>query len=184
MAKLLGKIYQFVQVGEETLYQAWERFNGLLYRCPTHDLNKHQIVYVFYRGINAQTRELLDSPRPIPSMTPDQALECIQRISEHCYKWHMDTGYGPRHNFDHKVMKTKTKQEYNYGEIFAKRRIEREVEACKIERVKSVFGTKTGSNLEKKILDHINESRERDNRIEKMMKKFVDNTVSYSQNLR
>ena len=29
-----------------------------------------------------------------------------------------------------------------------------------------------------------NESRERDNRIEKMMKKFVDNTVSYSQNSR
>ncbi|PWA71176.1 hypothetical protein CTI12_AA283140 [Artemisia annua] len=43
MTELLHNIHRFVQVKEEALYQAWERYNELFYRCPTHDLNKHQM---------------------------------------------------------------------------------------------------------------------------------------------
>ncbi|GJR30641.1 putative reverse transcriptase domain-containing protein [Tanacetum coccineum] len=35
---------------KESLYQAWERYNDLLYRCPTHDINNHQKVNIFYKG--------------------------------------------------------------------------------------------------------------------------------------
>nr|GEW77260.1 hypothetical protein [Tanacetum cinerariifolium] len=28
--------------GDETLYQAWKRYNDLLYKCSTHDVNTHQ----------------------------------------------------------------------------------------------------------------------------------------------
>ncbi|GJX94180.1 hypothetical protein Tco_0348766 [Tanacetum coccineum] len=28
--------------GDETLYQAWERYNDLLYKFPSHDINNHQ----------------------------------------------------------------------------------------------------------------------------------------------
>ncbi|GJW75030.1 reverse transcriptase domain-containing protein [Tanacetum coccineum] len=42
--KQLEEIHNFKQEGDETLYQAWERYNGLFYRCPTHDLNSQQRI--------------------------------------------------------------------------------------------------------------------------------------------
>ncbi|GKC14217.1 zinc knuckle CX2CX4HX4C containing protein [Tanacetum coccineum] len=41
-ANQLEEIRNFKQEGDETLYQAWERYNDLLYKCPTHDINNHQ----------------------------------------------------------------------------------------------------------------------------------------------
>ncbi|GJX85332.1 cysteine-rich receptor-like protein kinase [Tanacetum coccineum] len=41
-AKQLEDIHNFKQDGDESLYQAWERYNDLLYKCPTHDINGHQ----------------------------------------------------------------------------------------------------------------------------------------------
>ncbi|GJZ80334.1 protein kinase-like domain, concanavalin A-like lectin/glucanase domain protein [Tanacetum coccineum] len=41
-AKQLEEIRNFKQEGDKTLYQAWERYNDLLYKCPTHDINNHQ----------------------------------------------------------------------------------------------------------------------------------------------
>ncbi|GJS87836.1 hypothetical protein Tco_0770472 [Tanacetum coccineum] len=41
-AKQLKEIHNFKQEGDESLYQAWERCNDLLYKCPTHDINSHQ----------------------------------------------------------------------------------------------------------------------------------------------
>ncbi|GJT82043.1 hypothetical protein Tco_1056385 [Tanacetum coccineum] len=38
----LEEIHNFKQESDETLYEAWERYNDLLYKCPTHDLNIHQ----------------------------------------------------------------------------------------------------------------------------------------------
>ena len=122
ISELLGKIHRFMQVKEETLYQAWERYNELLYRCPMHNLNKHQMVIIFYRGLDKYNRQLLDDQLHIPKMTPDLALEAIQRIANHCYKWHAETGFGPKDNFKHKVMKTFIKSKDEYGEFFMKRR--------------------------------------------------------------
>nr|GEV81173.1 hypothetical protein [Tanacetum cinerariifolium] len=41
-AKRLEDIYNFKQESDESLYQAYERYNDLLYKCPTHDINNHQ----------------------------------------------------------------------------------------------------------------------------------------------
>ncbi|GJW07308.1 zinc knuckle CX2CX4HX4C containing protein [Tanacetum coccineum] len=41
-AKQLEDIHKFKQESDESLYQAWERYNDLLYKCPTHDINSHQ----------------------------------------------------------------------------------------------------------------------------------------------
>ncbi|GJY49134.1 reverse transcriptase domain-containing protein [Tanacetum coccineum] len=68
-AKQLEDICNFKQEGDETLYQAWERYNDLLNKCPTHDINSHQ------KG-------------PIPGMTPTQALMAIQTMADHSQKWH------------------------------------------------------------------------------------------------
>ncbi|GKG15455.1 hypothetical protein Tco_0357778, partial [Tanacetum coccineum] len=69
-AKQLEDIRNFNQEGDKTLYQAWEWYNNLLYKCPTHDINSHQKVNIFYNGLSTMNRQLLDSQRPIPSMTP------------------------------------------------------------------------------------------------------------------
>ncbi|GJX63991.1 hypothetical protein Tco_0298334 [Tanacetum coccineum] len=59
--KQLEEIHNFKQEGDETLYQAWERYNDLLYKCPTHDINSHQKINIFYNGLITMNRQLLDS---------------------------------------------------------------------------------------------------------------------------
>ncbi|GJR74871.1 reverse transcriptase domain-containing protein [Tanacetum coccineum] len=86
-AKQLKEIFNFKQEGDETLYQAWERYNELLYKCPTYDINSHQRVNIFYNGLGSMNRQLLDSQGPIPGRTPDQALTAIQTMADHSQKW-------------------------------------------------------------------------------------------------
>ncbi|GJU30838.1 hypothetical protein Tco_1174427 [Tanacetum coccineum] len=69
-AKQLEEIRNFKQEGDKTLYQAWEQYNDLLYRCPTHDI----------KALNCQ---LLNSQGPILGMTPVQALMAIQTMTDH-----------------------------------------------------------------------------------------------------
>ncbi|GJU40794.1 reverse transcriptase domain-containing protein, partial [Tanacetum coccineum] len=78
----------FKQEGDETLYQAWEGYYDLLYKCPTHDINSHQKVNIFYNGLGTMNRQLLDSQGLIPGMTPAQALTAIQTMADHSQKWH------------------------------------------------------------------------------------------------
>ncbi|GJU38126.1 RNA-directed DNA polymerase, eukaryota, reverse transcriptase zinc-binding domain protein [Tanacetum coccineum] len=68
-AKQLEEIHNFKQEADETLYQAWEMYNDLLYKCLTHDLNNHQ------KG-------------PIPNKKHAQALTAIQTLDDHSQKWH------------------------------------------------------------------------------------------------
>ncbi|GJZ82233.1 hypothetical protein Tco_0647406, partial [Tanacetum coccineum] len=87
-AKQLEEICNFKQEGDETLYQAWEWYNDLLYKCPTHNINSHQKVNIFYNGLGTMNHQLLDSQGPIPGMTPAQALTTIQTMADHSQKWH------------------------------------------------------------------------------------------------
>ncbi|GKA94824.1 hypothetical protein Tco_0816862 [Tanacetum coccineum] len=90
-AKQLEDIHNFKQEGDESLYQAWERYNDLLYKCPTHDINSHQKVNIFYKGLSTMNHQLLDSQGPIPQMRPAEALTAIQTIVDHSQKWHDST---------------------------------------------------------------------------------------------
>ncbi|GKA69304.1 hypothetical protein Tco_0775368, partial [Tanacetum coccineum] len=68
-----------------------QRYNDLLYKCPTHEINSHQKVNIFYNGLGTMNFQLLDSQGPIPSMTPAQALTAIQTMANHSQKWHDDS---------------------------------------------------------------------------------------------
>ncbi|GJZ76474.1 hypothetical protein Tco_0641146 [Tanacetum coccineum] len=87
-AKQLEEICNFKQEGDETLYQAWEKYNDLLYKCLTHDINSHHKVNIFYNGLGTMNRQLVDSQGLIPSMTHAQALTAIQMMVDHSQKWH------------------------------------------------------------------------------------------------
>nr|GEV14102.1 hypothetical protein [Tanacetum cinerariifolium] len=86
--KQLEDIHNFKQEGDETLYHACERYNDMLYKCPTHDINSHQKVNIFYNGLGTMNRQLMDSQGLIPGMTPAQALTAIQTMADHSQKWH------------------------------------------------------------------------------------------------
>ncbi|GJT66897.1 reverse transcriptase domain-containing protein [Tanacetum coccineum] len=85
-AKQLEDIHNFKQEGDESLYQAWERYNDLLYKCPSH-----QKVNIFYKGLSTMNHQLLDSQGLIPEMRHAEALTAIQTIADHSQKWHDDT---------------------------------------------------------------------------------------------
>ncbi|GJZ62638.1 reverse transcriptase domain-containing protein [Tanacetum coccineum] len=40
--KQLEDVHNFKQESDESLYHAWEQYNDLLYKCLTHNINKHQ----------------------------------------------------------------------------------------------------------------------------------------------
>ncbi|GJZ89995.1 hypothetical protein Tco_0661922 [Tanacetum coccineum] len=90
-AKQLEDIHNFKQKGDESLYLAWEQYNNLPYKCPTHDINSHQKLNIFYKGLSTMNHQLLDLQGPIPQMRPAEALTAIQTIVDHSQKWHDST---------------------------------------------------------------------------------------------
>ena len=50
IAKLKKAIANFEQQPGESLYEAWERYKGLLRNCPQHELNVQQEMSIFYDG--------------------------------------------------------------------------------------------------------------------------------------
>ena len=57
----LSEIYNFVQIEEESLPQAWGRLLQLLNALPDHPLKKNEILDIFYNGLTNASRDHLDS---------------------------------------------------------------------------------------------------------------------------
>ncbi|GKF18226.1 hypothetical protein Tco_0063144, partial [Tanacetum coccineum] len=70
------------------LYQAWERFEELLMKCPQHYLTEMHEVILFYNGLDVPTRQILDSRGAVPTKTVADAKTAIQEMAEYSQKWH------------------------------------------------------------------------------------------------
>ena len=57
----LREIYNFVQIKEESLPQAWGRLLRLLNALPNHPLKKNEILDIFYNGLTDASKDYLDS---------------------------------------------------------------------------------------------------------------------------
>src|SRR6187399_2052535 len=57
----LREIYNFVQIDEESLPQAWGRLLQLLNALPDHPLERNDILDVLYNGLTDASRDHLDS---------------------------------------------------------------------------------------------------------------------------
>ena len=116
-------------------------------------------VFVFYRGLDEYNHNILNSQRPIPGLTPEKAFQAIQRTTEHVHKWHLETGYGPRDNFKHKMMKSLVRNDGGYATEFDGVRKERnEAERNQLsEEVKSLVGRSRSDNLEETVHKYIAE---------------------------
>ncbi|KAL2466324.1 Retrotrans gag domain-containing protein [Abeliophyllum distichum] len=53
------EISEFVQKDEEPFYETWERFNGLLMKCPHHGYEKWHLCQYFLEGLLSHIQEWL-----------------------------------------------------------------------------------------------------------------------------
>ncbi|KAK1606823.1 hypothetical protein QYE76_030496 [Lolium multiflorum] len=85
----LQKIYSFDQEDGEKLPEAWARFCSLLRARPGHDLEKHDLLDIFYSGLTIESRAYLDSCAGcvFRKRTPDEAEELMARISQNHDDW-------------------------------------------------------------------------------------------------
>ncbi|KAG9442257.1 hypothetical protein H6P81_018111 [Aristolochia fimbriata] len=87
--KLRNEIFQFMQEQEEHLSEAWERFNGLLKRCPNHKIELWSQIEIFYNGLNINTRSMVDvaSGGSISKKTPEEVHELIKEMTANMYQY-------------------------------------------------------------------------------------------------
>ena len=60
-AECRDKITRFVQYNGESLYDTWQRYQGLIRMCPNHGQEQWLILQTFYKGLTEQTRAFVDS---------------------------------------------------------------------------------------------------------------------------
>ncbi|KAK1606597.1 hypothetical protein QYE76_030270 [Lolium multiflorum] len=85
----LQKIYSFDQEDGEKLPEAWARFCSLIRARPGHDLEKHDLLDIFYSGLTIESRAYLDSCAGcvFRKRTPDEAEELLAKIGRNYDDW-------------------------------------------------------------------------------------------------
>ncbi|KAK1697176.1 hypothetical protein QYE76_013873 [Lolium multiflorum] len=85
----LQRIYNFDQEDGEKLPEAWARFCSLIRARPDHDLEKHDLLDIFYSGLTIASRAYLDSCAGcvFRKRTPDDAEELLAKIGRNHDDW-------------------------------------------------------------------------------------------------
>ena len=85
----LRDIYNFVQIEEESLPQAWGRLLQLLNALPDHPLKKNEILDIFYNGLTDASRDYLDSCAGslFRERTPDEAEILLNNMLANENNW-------------------------------------------------------------------------------------------------
>ena len=85
----LREIYNFVQIKEESLPQAWGRLLRLLNALPDHPLKKTEILDIFYNGLTDASRDFRDSCAGcvFRERTVEQADELLNNILKNYDDW-------------------------------------------------------------------------------------------------
>ena len=85
----LQEIFNFVQIEEEDLPQAWGRLLQLLNALPDHPLKKNEILDIFYDGLTDASRDHLDrcAGCVFKERTVDQAELLLNNILSNDNDW-------------------------------------------------------------------------------------------------
>ncbi|KAK1646040.1 hypothetical protein QYE76_063845 [Lolium multiflorum] len=85
----LQRIYSFDQEDGEKLPEAWARFCSLIRARPGLDLEKNDLLDIFYSGLTIESRAYLDSCADcvFRKRTPDEAEELLAKISKNHDDW-------------------------------------------------------------------------------------------------
>ena len=87
-AKLRNEITSFHQLEDESLCDAWERFEELLRKCPHHGIPCCIQLETFYNGLNPSTRLMVDASanEALLSKSYNEAYEILERIANNSYQ--------------------------------------------------------------------------------------------------
>ncbi|XP_073051292.1 uncharacterized protein [Primulina eburnea] len=88
-AQLKIDITNFRQREFEVLYEAWERYEELLRKCPNHGYADWVQIELFYNGLDRPTRGNVDAAAggTIFSKTPDEAYDLLEQMTINSYQW-------------------------------------------------------------------------------------------------
>ncbi|KAG9450268.1 hypothetical protein H6P81_010233 [Aristolochia fimbriata] len=77
---------------QKKFLEAWERFNGLLKRCPNHKIELWSQIETFYNGLNINTRSMIDAAASgsINKKTPKEVHELIEEMTANMYSYPME----------------------------------------------------------------------------------------------
>ena len=90
-------IREFSQGPGEVFYEAWERLRDLLRQCPHHGTPKHEITQIFYDGLGAPDKYLLNAASGGTFMRKyeNESLELIELVVENSHH-HVAKSFGGR----------------------------------------------------------------------------------------
>ncbi|KAK4267615.1 hypothetical protein QN277_024369 [Acacia crassicarpa] len=87
-AQLRGEITTFQQKPGKSTYDAWDRFKD----CPQHGLVEWVQIETFYKGLDTQTRSLVDasSGGSLLMKSYDEAYNLLERMAMNSHQWQID----------------------------------------------------------------------------------------------
>ena len=88
-AQMRIEINSFAQKDSESLTETWDRYKELLRKCPHHGLTRWMQIYNFYTGLNAHTRQMIDTSAGgiFLKRTTQQAFDLLDGIATNSYQW-------------------------------------------------------------------------------------------------
>ena len=89
IAQMRIEINNFAQKDSESLTETWDRYKELLRKCPHHGLTRWMQIYNFYTGLNAHTRQMIDTSAGgiFLKRTTQQAFDLLDGIATNSYQW-------------------------------------------------------------------------------------------------
>jgi len=87
--KLRNEINQFVQLDRESFWKYFDRFKNLLAQCPHHGLDQTRLCQIVYKGLNQQTRTIVESmcQGGFLSKSATGAWEFLEDLAEKTMQW-------------------------------------------------------------------------------------------------
>ena len=80
---LRDKITSFQQQHDESILEAWERFQDYILECPHHGMESWLLMHMFYHGLGNSARETMDAAAggAFLSLTISQATALVEKMA-------------------------------------------------------------------------------------------------------
>ncbi|KAE8694437.1 hypothetical protein F3Y22_tig00110783pilonHSYRG00231 [Hibiscus syriacus] len=87
--QLRNDIASFRQADDESIHECWDRYKALLRKCSNHGFQDWTQVVMFYNGVNAPTRMMLDASAngTLLDKSPAKAFDILDRIATNDYQF-------------------------------------------------------------------------------------------------
>jgi len=87
--KFRGDITTFTQFDTESIYNAWQRYKGLIRKISNHGLPEWLEIQLFYNELQINTKMMVDAAArgALMSKNRDDAYELLEEMVSNNYQW-------------------------------------------------------------------------------------------------